>query len=109
MGEMRYLTNDGKKCAVGKHMKEGTWQFFGGDVTGLFNLYKPEQVLTEEALEQNLSLEVWQIMQNYHDDLSKSIAISTISPRTIDYSVEELEKQTGFLFPELYFEEQLQN
>lgn len=87
-----YLTADGRKCAIGKWMKEGEWQHYTGGVCGLVEKYKLEDILIEEALEQNLSLDEWREIQAVHDQLL-----------TLDFQRlwVPLEKATGLMFPEL--------
>lgn len=62
-----YLTDDGKKCAIGKHLKEGNWQSYVGSVKALNEEFTLSEILTDEAKEQNFDLKDWFDMQNYHD------------------------------------------
>lgn len=93
-GECLYLTEDGRKCAVGKHMKKGEWQQFHGGFSNLISSYPKESFLTKRALSHNLTDEIWSTMQSYHDDLKDLESI---------YVVEDLEALTGLKFPELYY------
>lgn len=92
-GECLYLTEDGRKCAVGKHMKEGDWQKFHGGFSNLLFSCPKELFLTEEALSHNLTDQIWSVIQDYHDNLGQFKNI---------YGVEDLEELTGLKFPELY-------
>tara|TARA_R110000851_G_scaffold107744_1_gene228227 strand:+ start:4307 stop:4705 length:399 start_codon:yes stop_codon:yes gene_type:complete len=65
-----YLTGDGKKCAVGKHLITGEWQNHTGDYNGLIDTYNAEDIFTQEALDQKLPSRVWRAMQFYHDNLA---------------------------------------
>lgn len=65
-----YLTDDGKKCALGKHLKEGRWQEARWDAEHLFEQYDPKDILTDEALSYDIPIEAWTEIQNYHDSLS---------------------------------------
>ncbi len=94
-----YLTKDGRKCAVGKHMIEGEHQSSPDSIVYLTEQKSLDKYLTQEAIEQNLSLNVWAIMQEYHD----KIAIS--ADKTINNKAAKLERVTGLKFPELYFNE----
>jgi hypothetical protein len=98
-----YLTKDGKKCAVGKHMKDGPWQNILGNYECLIDIYKPEEFLTNEALSQNIPNNVWELMQDYHDSIgvTKDDAIKNYS--SINSIVEGLERATNFDFSPLKF------
>jgi len=65
-----YLTDDGRKCAVGKHMKEGSWQQYTGDAITLLNKFTACEILKEEAFNMDISDEGWKLIQLYHDNLS---------------------------------------
>jgi len=43
-----YLTDDGKKCAVGKHMKKGPWQYSSLSVKTLLESYDGSKILTKK-------------------------------------------------------------
>ena len=64
-----YLTEDGRKCAVGKHMKKGKWQEskFNLSVEAISNCYGLEKVLKKSALKQELTVQQWGYIQSYHD------------------------------------------
>lgn len=91
-GQCLYLTKDGRKCAVGKHMKEGEWQEYLQGFNTLVLRYDKESILTEEALSHNLTDDIWLAMQEYHDSLLMNDKV---------YS-RRLEELTGLKFPELY-------
>lgn len=99
-GKCLYLTKDGRKCAVGKHMKKGEWQKSENSISGLLGDIGLElkDILTKEAVEQGLTLREWNALQAYHDSIGFGDAYSDIN-----LSVEHLEKVTGLKFPELYF------
>jgi hypothetical protein len=69
-GLCEYLTSDGKKCAIGKHLKEGNWQSYVGSVKALNEEFTLSEILTDEAKEQNLSIRDWGNLQNYHDNFN---------------------------------------
>ena len=87
-----YLTTDGRKCAVGKHMKKGEWQQFHGGFENLISSYPKEIFLTKKALSHNLTNEIWCTIQDYHDNLADFKYV---------YGVGELERLTQLKFPEL--------
>ena len=94
-GKCKYLTEDGKKCAIGKHMKEGVWQYY---TTPIFSFVdKLEDILTEEALAQNISLLEWVFIQKYHDFMTSNPI------ENMNKIVSILEDKTDLKFPELYF------
>lgn len=90
-----YLDDEGRKCAVGKHLKDGRWQYFEGGYENLISMFPKKEVFTEEALEQDLSDREWELMQLYHDNLLCDRA------KTME-ALAELEESTGEKFPELY-------
>lgn len=88
-----YLTEDGKKCAVGRYLKEGEHQQCRANVVELFKEYPPKDILTEEAFNQYIPTNVWLLMQRYHDKTATNHSVNDI--------VAELENETGFKFDEL--------
>jgi hypothetical protein len=90
----RYLTKDGRKCAVGLHMLEGKWQHEQVSAELLFNKYPKEQILTSEALDQNLKYNEWYAMQEVHDIFAQN-------PDALPGYVGRLEEISGLKFPEL--------
>lgn len=101
-GNCMYLDDKGRKCAVGKHMKTGPWQLIENkNIRDLHeNDYKLEDMLTNEALDQNIPINIWSGMQNYHDHIANASWVFTKNS-----TVCHLEEETGFKFPELYFNE----
>lgn len=93
-----YLTKDGRKCAVGKHMKNGPWQKKESNIIFLVTTFSLEEMLTEEAFKQDISVKIWQKIQNYHDAIA-----SELSKESINDCVKSLEELTNFKFPELIF------
>jgi hypothetical protein len=93
-----YLTHDGKKCAVGKHMRQGEWQKSQQNYTKLIQKYNPSDFFTAKALAQNLSREEWIAIQQYHD----TIAMNNCCKNVNDV-VNLLEITTGLKFPELNY------
>lgn len=93
-----YLTADGKKCAVGKHLIDGEHQKYVGGVLGLFEFYDKDRILTEEAKAQGIPDDVWVVMQYYHDSIASGKRHFRINKH-----VKQLEEFTGFEFPELMF------
>jgi hypothetical protein len=72
-GLCSYLTIEGKKYAVGKHMKEGSWQDFEGDFVNLTDEmpeYSLKEILTKRAFNTGLSIDEWMAVQNVHDSIS---------------------------------------
>jgi len=99
VGECVYLADNGNMCAVGKHMKEGEWQYSVDSADNLFMEYEKKEVLTKEAYEQNLSDLEWNKIQNVHDYIANEDDFSLINRR-----IEQLENETNLKFPELYYE-----
>lgn len=97
-GGCEYLTKDGRKCAVGKHLVDGEHQKSGLYASLLFYCYNPDDILTEEAKEQQIPIGVWSIMQSYHDGIAENRGRTNMNE-----IVEILQKLTGFEFPELMF------
>ena len=89
-GVCSYLTKDGKKCAIGKHMLNGEWQHFEGSPDSLLRTYDPRQIFTKEFLEQDFSIIEMEAVQIVHD--------SNFSKDSID----RLERITFLSFPEIY-------
>lgn len=105
-----YITNDGtsfyerlllflrinkiKKCAIGQYMKPGPWQYFKGSASSLFDYYEENEIMTDEWLSQNISHDVANSMQNYHDTLARNNGID-------NYHLQKLERYTGFKLDEL--------
>lgn len=89
-----YLSESGKKCALGKHMREGPWQGFKGGILHLTAKYSLKQVLSEEAYNQKLKGREWAAMQLLHDDMHDN---GLIPKRCLTL----LKAATAMEFPEL--------
>lgn len=100
-GQCLYLTEDGRKCALGVHMKEGPWQHIQAGVASLTHEFgfSFEKMLTPEALEQGLTKVEWAVIQEYHDFL----ASRDWTEHGTNGLVVSLEIHTGLEFPELRF------
>lgn len=94
----KYINEEGKKCAVGKHLIEGEHQKFQGTVEQLDNKYSLQKILTKEANNQDFSLIEWTLMQEYHDGIA--LEKGTI---TMNATVLYLEEETGLELDELKF------
>lgn len=105
-----YLTTDGRKCAVGKHLIDGPAQSYSGNVYSLDGRYCLNDILTEEAKEQNIPLLVWNSIQCYHDKLSYLYKCKSdylqYRINGVNEALDNLEESTNFKFPELRFVEQ---
>lgn len=102
-GGCEYLTKEGKKCAVGKHMKKGKWQQYSGYFANIKSNFNVEEVLTKNALKQNLSDSVWITMQEYHDTIARNTLAVLNNSENINAIVDELEKITELKFSELRY------
>lgn len=94
-----YLTPDGKKCAVGQYLKTGEWQQYIGSASDMLKTYGDE-ILTDEAKDQQIPIGVWDSMQMYHDRLA-------IGSSMLFDALYRLEAITEYKFPELRYD--LQN
>lgn len=108
-----YLTEQGNKCAVGAHMREGEWQqatpynmVNGSAADAVFKKWGAKTVLTEEAYKFHVALKnlfgepddvyrVWVLMQDYHDHLASGRG------RTYDSAAKSLETHLGINLTEL--------
>ncbi|NJL78552.1 MAG: hypothetical protein HC917_06335 [Richelia sp. SM2_1_7] len=92
-----YKMDDGRRCAVGKWLKD-EYTSYHGSISKLLEDYKTtlNEVLVKEAVIQDIPLEVWKKMQLYHDKIE-------LRTSCINLVVSNLENLTGFKFPELYF------
>ena len=97
-GVCKYLTEDGRKCAVGKHMKKGNWQTKVMDIRGIGREFGLEKVLKKSALKQGFTTKQWEHIQRYHD----SIALDRRKGLTND-KVEKLEESFNIDLTELKF------
>lgn len=98
-----YLTPDGKKCAVGKHMREGIWQNYGGTVSDLFEKFSPKKVITKKAYEMGLTSYEWGMIQGYHDNLAKN------DYEEANFFLSKIETHFGTELNELRLEENVKN
>ena len=88
-GTCLYLTEDGKMCAVGKHLKPNEdAQDFDGDVFDLDAKYNLSEILTDEANEYGFTMIVWKKMQIYHDNIATGRSTSKVNE-----PLEELEEK----------------
>ena len=93
-----YLTEDGRKCAVGKHMKKGRWQTEFNSVTDIDEVFGLKKVLKKSALKQGFTIEQWVYMQRYHDNVALDRGKVLINSR-----VEKLEESFNITLTELKF------
>ena len=95
-----YLTEDGRMCAVGKHMKKGKWQEskFNLSVRAISDCYGLEKALKKSALKQNFTIEQWGYIQSYHDYVA-----TRWSDTLINEEVEKLEESLNIDLTELKF------
>lgn len=91
-----YLDEKGRRCALGKHLKEGEWLSYGLPARNLFKKYT-KKILTDEAKSHKISIKIWGIIQEYHDALGLEL-----KPEYLTSALERLEAQTGLKFPELW-------
>lgn len=99
-----YLTKDGRKCAIGQYIKENVDTTDIGDVTELFEEYKPFNIMTDEWLKQNVSRQIAINMQLYHDFIAGDMNYTHIQ---INNVVNELENLTGFNLDKLKYYEKI--
>ena len=97
-GACKYLTEDGRKCAVGKHMKKGKWQTKVMGVVDMDREFGLDKVLKKSALKQGFTVEQWELIQRYHD---KCASYSHIE--VMNYRVEKLEESLNIDLTELKF------
>ena len=93
-----YLTEDGRMCAVGKHMKKGQWQTEFMDVSGIDDVFGLKKVLKKSALKQEFTVEQWELIQRYHDKCADYAHIGVIN-----FRVEKLEESFNIDLTELKF------
>ena len=102
-GSCLYLTADGNKCAVGKHMVEGPWQKKITSIKGLVEHYTFEQMLTPEAFAMGFNLNTWAAIQRYHDNLFNNL--NSIQIFELNLVVIGIEDELGIKLPELILKE----
>lgn len=110
-GSCEYLTDDGRKCAVGMHMKPGPWQLYVGDVVDLFEEYNSEDILTDDALSMRFTAYDWKPIQKYHDTIANfhknqgDIIISpNVNKEAANDAVRHMESIHNIKLPELLIE-----
>jgi hypothetical protein len=99
LNECRYLTSEGKTCAVGKWLDKNNCNYkkiINGNmkVIAVNTKYGLDNVLVEEA-KNMMNIHEWQLVQNIHDNLAKG---------HLDYSLEYiqvLEKECNINLVEL--------
>jgi hypothetical protein len=96
-----YLTEDGRKCAVGKHMKKGKWQNSIKSPCGLDSSFGLDNILKKRAVEQGFTIFQWSSIQMYHDYVARNMGRSTIN-----HEVKRLEESLGIELTELKFQKQ---
>ena len=97
-GECEYLTEDGRMCAVGKHMEKGQWQTEFNSFTDIADIFGLDKVLKKSALKQEFTIKQWTYMQQYHDKVAISGGKFLINDR-----VEKLEESFNIDLTELKF------
>ena len=97
-GKCEYLTEDGRKCAVGKHMKKGTWQTVFMDVSNINDEFGIDKVLKKSALKQGFTIEQWGHIQRYHDKCADHSHIEVMN-----FRVDKLEESLNMDLTELRF------
>ena len=93
-----YLTKDGRKCAVGKHMKKGKWQTRFMDVRSIDEVFGLDKVLKKSALKQGFTIEKGTLIQRYHDKCAGYAHIGVMN-----FIVEQLEESLNIDLTELKF------
>ena len=94
----KYLTEDGRKCAVGKHMKKGKWQTGLMAVSGISQHFGLKKVLKKSALKQGLTIKQWGHIQSYHDSIARDY-----SDESINEAVSDIEESLNIDLTELKF------
>lgn len=94
----KYITRDGKKCAVGVWMKKGDWQHEQKIVGELFNKYDPKDILLKPARDMDFSVNQWGYIQEYHDTIGFGHTTGQVNS-----VVDDLEVSFGIKLPELRF------
>ena len=96
--ECLYLTSSGNKCALGRWMKKGEWQYFDNGVECLIQEYRLNDILLKRARDMNFNIDTWDLIQEYHDEM-----VLKYDKDYINECVQQLEKQLGIELPELKF------
>jgi hypothetical protein len=96
-----YLTDDGRKCAVGRWLKKGEWQEIAASALTLFELYGFD-ILLKPARDMNFTDTKWKRIQSYHDKLVNfKKSNSDNDKRACNNAVENLEIIFRIELPEL--------
>lgn len=95
----KYLTKDGRKCAVGQHLKKGEWQKCSGTAGDIDDAWGLENVLKAKAKSMNIPTYVWEHIQDYHDNLSEA---NFKGKQSVNEIVPKIEEDLGIKLPELY-------
>ena len=93
----KYITKEGNKCAVGKHMKAGEWQNNNKAIDILLKDFTLKEILTNEAFEQKFCIATWVNIQSYHD----AVAREEIDKANLN--IDSLEKLLNINLNELRF------
>lgn len=95
-GLCRFLTKDGKTCAIGRWMKKGKWQKMEGDAWDLFEKYNEKDFFKKKARDMKFTDSEWDVIADYHDKISEEQDEAFINP-----SVDKLEEKFFIKLPEL--------
>ena len=104
-GRCQYQTEDGRKCAFGKHLREYKKEYEGHSAIGLLSRYSHSELLTDEAIGQDLSPKQWDLIQYFHDKVSESLygslkhssVFSMLSSLKNNFNCEFTELEAAFL------------
>ncbi len=95
-GNCRYLTEDGRKCALGKHIRPEAYlpemEGYGALMLDRHGM----DILTDEAKQYNFTIDDWYAIQNIHDGLANRRGTLQMTRR-----IKELEEKMECEFPEL--------
>lgn len=95
--DCRYLTSDGRKCAVGKWLKKGEWQDSTESVGWLIAWYGERKIFKRKALNMNIDRMGWLLLQKYHD------AVAASKTDMLKKYVEMIEEHFKVSLPELKY------
>jgi len=79
-------------------MKDGSHQKSKASIECLLRENREDDILTDAAISQHISINIWMTMQRYHDGIALKYDVSHLNN-----VVRELELKTGFEFSELKF------
>ena len=80
----KYLTDDGRMCAIGKHMKKGIWQKEEASICDILEVWYLEEILTDEAISMGFSEGDWETIQIYHDKLATDRKMVNSTARVLE-------------------------